>query len=85
MNNKELEALYQRLEQTIHENGCTYDVEEGGVLRLFHEMVDGKANRKDFLVYAIKEQIWCMKLNKIKPTSSLFFKFARIYGVSVNW
>lgn len=79
MNVTELYSLYKYM------SGCLEDMDylvyETGVLNLYNKMLNGEANRKDFLIFAIQDMMDYIKKNNIEGVkSTLMIRFNRIYG-----
>lgn len=79
MNVAELYGLYQYISGRLVDSN--YLVYETGVLNLYDKMLNGAANRKDFLIFAIQDMLEYIKENNIEGVkSTLMVKFNRIYG-----
>lgn len=78
MNVAELYGLYQYISRRLVDSN--YLVYETGVLNLYDRMLNGEANRKDFLIFAIQDMLEYIKENNIEGVkSTLMVKFNRIY------
>ena len=78
MNINELFSLYTYLENRLAKSD--YAVSEMGVLDLYNRIISGKASRKDFLIYGIKDMLLYIEENKMDGIkSTLLFKYKRIY------
>ena len=55
MNVAELYGLYQYISRRLVDSN--YLVNETGVLNLYDRMLNGEANRKDFLIFAIQDML----------------------------
>lgn len=79
MNISELYGLYQYISGRLEDSD--YLVYETGVLNLYDKMLNGEANRKDFLIFAIQDMMDYIKKNNIEGVkSTLMIRFNRIYG-----
>jgi len=81
MNVAELYRLYQYISEQLNEDGHTdYLVYEPAVIDLYEKMLNGEANRKDFLVFAITDMLDYIKKNNIEGIkSTAILRFNRIY------
>lgn len=81
MNITELYRLYNYIEERLDDINASYLVYEPAVLDLYRKMLEGKANRKDFLIFAIKDMLSYVKENNIEEVkSTAIVRFNRIYG-----
>lgn len=78
---KELYDLYIYISGQLEENNAIdYLVYEPGALELYEKMLNGEANRKDFLVFAIKDMLSYIKENNIENIKSTrIVKFNRLF------
>lgn len=90
MNLNELYSLYNYLNRTIENfyidnmtNNTDIDPyleNENMVLDLYHQILHGKATRKDFLISSIKDMVYYIDKNQIKGVySTLLFRFRNKY------
>lgn len=80
MNISELYYLYKYISEQLEEKNTDYMVYENGVLELYEKMLNGEANRKDFLIFAINDMLDYIKKNNIEGIkSTAILRFNRIY------
>lgn len=75
----ELYSLYQYLSKQLE--NTAYMVYETGVLDLYEKVLHGKASRKNFLIFAIKDMLAFVRENNIEGVKSTsMVRFNRLYG-----
>ena len=74
----ELYSVYQYISNQLEDTD--YVVFESGVLKLFDDILNGKASRKDTLIFAIKDMLEYAEENNVVLKSSLIIRFKRVYG-----
>lgn len=80
MNIAELHHLYNYIAGRLDDAGVNYLVYEPGVLDLYNKILNGEAGRKDFLIFAIRDMLDCVKENNVEGVkSTLLVRFERLY------
>ena len=80
MNISELYRLYKYISEQLEDKNTDYMVYENGVLDLYEKILNGEANRKDFLIFAISDMLSYIKENNIDGIkSTAIIRFNRIY------